>query len=102
MGKRYTAICNDCNEKFIVRRGGGLFFHLLHCDTCGKEKTISIGDLRVEDRTMTEVERVEYLAGQCSCGDPPGGYKVGAPPRCPKCRSTEHKMDPSEPMAMYD
>jgi len=42
---------------------------------------------------------VERVAGTCPhCG---GSFKFDAPPRCPKCRSTELKYD-TAPFVMYD
>jgi hypothetical protein len=45
MGQTYTAICDACGSKFEVNEGGGFFFHLLHCEKCGKEKSIGFEDL---------------------------------------------------------
>ena len=40
MGSIFGVICDNCGHKFEVNCGGGFIFHLLHCDKCGKEKSI--------------------------------------------------------------
>lgn len=45
MGMEYTAKCNKCGHEFEVSEGGGFFFHLLHCDKCGKQKSISFDEI---------------------------------------------------------
>ena len=42
---------------------------------------------------------VEKIVGNCKCG---GGFKFDAPPRCPKCKSTEFEDDPSLGGVLYD
>jgi hypothetical protein len=42
---------------------------------------------------------VEQIAGSCGCG---GSYKFRAPPRCPKCKSTELEEYDAGPYIMYD
>jgi hypothetical protein len=42
---------------------------------------------------------VEEIVGSCQCG---GSYRFDAPPRCPKCRSTELDDDPSGAHILYD
>lgn len=39
MAHFYKAICKQCGHKFKVKIGGSMFFELLHCKKCGKEKT---------------------------------------------------------------
>ena len=45
MGKEFQVICKKCGTKYTVRDGGGFFFHLLHCNKCGKDKSISFDEL---------------------------------------------------------
>ncbi len=92
MGTEYYVQCNHCGHKYFMKNGGGMDFYLLHCDTCGKEKRVSVEAMMREvlsgksDGTVNE--RAEKMAGDCNnCG---GLYKVEAPPRCPKCRSKEY------------
>lgn len=43
-------ICRTCGAKFQVRSGGGFFFDLLHCDTCGEAKSVGnqeLGDIHL-------------------------------------------------------
>jgi hypothetical protein len=44
-GHQFGAVCSACGERFTVCEGGGFFFHLLHCNKCGKEKSIGFKDL---------------------------------------------------------
>jgi hypothetical protein len=130
MGTRYWAICNDCRHKFRVDEGGGFFCHLLKCDKCGGDKFISfdeLGDVHLgylkglsgpycvatsehdkyvrenyPGESLTEEEyhqEVENIAGKCKCG---GRYKFNAPPRCPKCKSTNIVHDPDGELIWYD
>jgi len=80
MGQAYEATCLDCGHRFMASKGGGFTFNLIHCDTCGREKSIPL-------------ESKALLSGQptlkrCRCG---GTFASGAPPRCPKCRSAKLK-----------
>ena len=130
MGQRYSATCNDCGNKFLVGEGGGFFFHLLKCDKCGEDKSISFDELgdvhcrylkglsgsycvatsehdkHVQENypgePLTEEEyhkEVENIARKCKCG---GQYKLKAPSRCPKCKSTNIVQDPDGELIFYD
>ena len=129
MGKEYQAICKMCNNKFHVRDGGGFFFHVLHCDKCGRDKEISFDEIgephlhflkglkgcysvasSEDDRLVREnypgesisekvyFQVIEKTMGKCSCG---GNFKMNAPVRCPKCRSTEIE-DTGEIYILFD
>jgi len=87
MGYSLTAICKDCGTEFRVSEGGGFFFHLLHCDVCGKDKSITLLELG-DDAFFNFSKEVEILAGACDCG---GHFKFNAKPRCPNCKSTNYK-----------
>ena len=117
MGTEYRAKCKKCGKKFTVSDGGGFFFHLLHCNKCGKEKSISfdkIGEphLRYIKGLGTPYcgassKHDEYILKNYP-GEPlseeeyhkavekiagkckcGGQFRFNAPPRCPKCRSAE-------------
>ena len=45
MGSQSSTRCLDCHEEFTVSEGGGFFFHLLRCDRCGPDKSISFDQL---------------------------------------------------------
>jgi|LGOV01.1.fsa_nt_gb Zn finger protein HypA/HybF involved in hydrogenase expression len=116
MGHRFSAVCNECGTNFLASEGGGFFFHLLHCEKCGKERSISFNEIsdiharylkglsgRYSIATSAHDEvvkrscrgkplsqedyhrKVEEWAGKCNCR---GSYRFEAPPRCPKCKST--------------
>ena len=44
-------------------------------------------------------QALEEHAGRCRCG---GHFRVGAPARCPKCRSTDYREDPEGHSILYD
>lgn len=114
MGREFTAQCLQCGTEFTVRDGGGFCFHLLHCDKCGKDKSVGfeeLGEIQQKfyhsldqpqsDQTMTRSQfnsAVSQKAGKCSCG---GHFKMNAKPRCPSCHSTK-LTDDGNCTAMYD
>jgi predicted Zn-ribbon and HTH transcriptional regulator/predicted RNA-binding Zn-ribbon protein involved in translation (DUF1610 family) len=120
MGTEYWAICNHCGKQFKVRIGGGFLFHLLHCARCGKVRIVRVDKVRdahlrylkevpyhysrrffsdddlknISSDSLSEKEYhlvVEKVAGRCRCG---GQFIIDAPPRCPKCKSTDFREDP--------
>jgi Zn finger protein HypA/HybF involved in hydrogenase expression len=117
MGQTVQAKCRECRKVFYVDYGGGFYYHLVHCEKCGEKKQIGfveLGELhlrylkglsmpfciastehdqyvrehvQVEPITEDEYHKgVESIAGTCGCG---GNYSLNAPPRCPKCHSTQ-------------
>lgn len=97
MGHQFGAICSACGHHFDVSEGGGFIFDLLHCGTCHRTQAVARADAQdvYSQRHHTLPER----AGQCCCG---GHFLQSAPPRCPKCRSTEYEVDPDAPSIIYD
>jgi hypothetical protein len=122
MGHTFGAKCKNCGTEFEASEGGGFTFHLLHCDQCGKDKSISfdkLGDLHLRyvkgldvpyssfswelDKSIQRnypgepiseadyYKEIEKLIRKCRCG---GRYRFDAPPRCPKCRSTDFEQGP--------
>lgn len=132
MGSASGYICRTCRAKFQVRSGGGFFFDLMHCDTCGETMSVrhqELGDIhlgvvkglpgpyavaRMEmDRQIQReypgepLTREEYHAAAEATLDPcscGGSFRYDAPARCPKCRSTieQWDSDPSAPGMLYD
>ena len=129
MGKEYQAKCKKCDYKFQVKVGGGFYFHVLHCDKCGKDKEISFdeigephlqylkglnGSYCVASREDDKLVRENYQGDSISekeyfkviekilgkCGCG-GNFKMNAPVRCPKCRS-EDIEDSGEAYICYD
>jgi len=87
MGCISEAICKDCGTRYPIRMGGGFVCHDLHCDKCGKEKTVTFREV---DEAPSKYRSFEEYAGKCECG---GNYTMDAPPRCPNCRSTNFEHD---------
>lgn len=83
MGQAFEATCLDCGELFEVNLGGGFFFMLLHCEVCGKPKSVNL-------RKEIDPEAADPW-GRCRCG---GEFSHDAPPRCPKCHSTNYEEIP--------
>jgi hypothetical protein len=117
MGVELTVKCNKCGHRFSARLGGGFMFHLLHCDMCGKDRSISFRELGeahlgylkglkgaycVATGEHDRFVRVNYP------GEPlpedeyhrviddfagkcrcGGHFRMDAKPRCPRCRSDE-------------
>jgi len=130
MGVQFTGICTDCGTRFAVNEGGGFFFHLLHCDNCGHEKTVGFGELgETHARYLKGLSgpysiataELEERMKACCKGDPltqdvyhvevekhagvcacGGQYRLDAPPRCPHCASTNYSADPKGIQVMYD
>ena len=124
MGHTAETKCLDCGFEYEESYGGGFTFHQLRCDRCGKEKMTGFDELGellqrflkgrpgyygttdaemdanapVEPISEKEYHKgVETFAGGCRCG---GDYKLGAPPRCPKCRSTQ--LEEGQAGIMFD
>jgi len=87
VGRSVESKCLDCGKSFTASYGGGFTFHLLHCDKCGKEKSIGFDKI---DQYKNDERVFEVYAGKCKCG---GSYSFEAAPRCPKCRSVNIKKD---------
>jgi predicted Zn-ribbon and HTH transcriptional regulator len=119
MGCKVDTKCKSCGHAFSYDDGGGFFFMLLPCgrtksignDDMGKlqlrfQKGLALksqADRRARGLPADEeaVEQfahleplsaedyfaaVEKKAGKCRCG---GNLRFDAPPRCPRCRSTD-------------
>lgn len=132
MGSLAGYICEACGAHFMIRDGGGFFFDLLHCDTCGAAKGIShqeLGDIHLRfvqglsgpytvarsdmDRGIQReypgrpLSRAEYHSAAETTLDPcscGGRFRYDAPARCPTCRSTSEswKRDPKAVSMLYD
>ena len=130
MGTEQQATCNRCGNEFTISEGGGFVFHLLHCEQCGKEKSVLFHDLgELHFRYLkglsvpysiatweSDTEIQHHYPGEPlakadyqrrveefagSC-ECGGGFRFEAPPRCPKCRSDSFTRDPSGPSLYYD
>ena len=107
MGYQFEAICGACAHRFTVRDGGGEMFELLHCETCGRSRSVEYakaGDARraeLQGAAARQAHRqaLKEHASRCRCG---GHFRVGAPARCPKCRSTDDREDPAGHSILYD
>jgi hypothetical protein len=109
MGYHVEAKCRSCGDCFIVECEGGMFYHLVRCDSCGKVKRIAFVELGIlhlrylkgipKPYAVSKKERdvpplseddyydaIEATAGTCRCG---GNFCLDAPLRCPSCGSEE-------------
>lgn len=107
MGHQFGAICSACGHHFTVSDGGGEMFELLHCDECGRSRSVEyakLGDAHQADQhgpaaRQEYCQALERHAGGCRCG---GHFRLSAPSRCPRCRSTDYREDPDAPSILYD
>lgn len=132
MGEASSYVCRACGTKFIASRGGGFFYDLLHCDSCGAHKSVShrdLGDVHLryvkglgmpyalvradmDQRIQAEysgepLSEAEYHAAAEASLDPctcGGRFRYDASPRCPTCRSTAEMWDVDEsgPTVIFD
>lgn len=128
MGTRIGARCLDCDEDYSISEGGGFFFHLLRCDTCGQGRSVGFDELgethlrylkglngpyamvsAEHDRRVQEDYDGEPLAEEdyhreverlAGACECGGSFRFDAPPRCPACRSTRY--EPAGGMILYD
>jgi len=129
MGMGFRGRCKQCGHVAEFHDGGGFFFHLLHCDTCGADKRVGfdeLGEMHLRylkglsgpyaiismehDEWVRKnypgepLSREEYHAevGKLAGQCECGGqFSMNAPNRCPKCRSTDIE-DTGEFTMMYD
>ena len=127
MGYMTETKCNDCGEVFDESYGGGFNWDQLRCTNCGKTKDVHhfetpelwekfirtldfLRDIQIDNQSKEldylfdlliaeRQRRVEEFAGKCDCG---GKYTFDAPPRCPKCGSTNVKEEENGPTLCYD
>jgi hypothetical protein len=132
MGSASSYICKACGAHFMAKSGGGFFFDLLHCDTCGEGRIVSHEELAdihlrfvkglpgpyavtrmaMDRRIQAEfpgepLTRDEYrAAAEATLGACAcgGSFRYDAPTRCPDCRSMKDQwdQDPHGPRMHYD
>lgn len=91
MGRGYQALCKQCGTEVEVNEGSGMIAMPFRCEDCGKEWWWHFGPGGPMGK--------EANPPTCECG---GRFTLEAPPRCPKCRSTDLERDPSGYEVMYD
>lgn len=130
MGHTYRTVCRKCRSSFKVKEGGGFFFHLLHCDSCGAEKSIGFDEIgephlrylkglkvpycmasaehdrqvrqKYPGEPMTEEEYHAAVEQICGSCDCGGQFRLDAPPRCPRCRTPYQKTGREGIDVFYD
>lgn len=128
MGYSSEATCRACGHTFTVSKGGGFAFHLLRCDRCGRERSVSfeeLGEAHLRYRkglpgpysiatqegddqgrthhpgpSMSEEEYNREVEMVGGDCECGGNYRIDTPPRCPSCRSTD--LASGEPTVFYD
>jgi len=129
-GSRFEAVCSVCTMRFPVNDGGGFFFHLLRCDTCGQEKRIgfdTLGEIHLRyikglggpwcvastdadkkvqvsfpGEPIDEKEYHAFVEKSAGLCSCGGNYTFDAKPRCPRCHASEYTRDPHGERAFYD
>jgi len=100
MGMSFGVICKGCGHKYMVNIGGGFFFDLLHCDTCGAEKSVERSFRRGLPKGRSgDIPNKKLKPQKCGCG---GRFSERASARCPVCKSPDYKEDPNGEQIMYD
>lgn len=132
MGSASGFICKACGARFRISSGGGFYFDLLHCDTCGADRSIGhheLGDIHLRfvkglpgpyavarseaDRRIQReypgepIGREEYhtlAEATLELCACGGRFRYDAPPRCPDCRALPEQWtrDPRAPSVLYD
>ena len=130
MGSQFNAICSKCGEKFTVSDGGGFFFHLLHCNKCGKEKSIGFDELgeihlryikggvgpyciasmdsdkKIQEsfpgEPLNEKEYNKQVEHFAGICNCGGKFKFSGKSRCPKCHSLKYTQDQNGEFWFYD
>jgi len=130
MGHSEDVICSDCGTRYTIRDGGGFRFHLLHCERCGREKSIGFeeigethlrylkgldvpystptaeSDKQIQEnypgQPITAKEYHRHVEVMLGKCKCGGFFSFDAPARCPNCRSTEHTAAPGGEMIDYD
>lgn len=130
MGSAAEVICQQCAHRFIIRVGGGFFFHLLHCDRCGNEREVPFGEIgeahfrfikglpgpyaqatKEHDAFVKENypgppldEQAYHAAVEDLVGacKCEGRFRFDALPRCPECTSQKLDPDPDGEAWLYD
>jgi hypothetical protein len=115
VGTTRGVVCQECGHRYQASEGGGFFFHLLHCDRCGRERSIDFDELgdahlryvkglpgpwtvgtmdadkHIEETYPAEaLSEDEYRAIAEKAAGPcecGGRFSMKAPPRCPRCKS---------------
>lgn len=123
MGQVIGYQCTSCEREFSVAQGGGFFFDVLHCATCGADRSVShesMGDIhlafvkglpgvyaiaraRLDEQIKATfpgrpISRSEYHRRVEATQEPcpcGGALAYDAPPRCPGCRSTQEAWTPT-------
>ena len=121
MGSTSGFTCRTCGAHFMAKEGGGFFFDLLHCDTCGRTRSVGhqdLGDIHLAyvkglpgpyavARTKTDRRIQQEYPGKSLTRDQyhaaaqatlelcacGGRFTYDAPARCPGCRSTDDQWD---------
>ncbi len=83
--------------RFTVSIGPGFITQMLHCDRCGKGILVQ-GMIVPRIESNLNQTKDEY-AVPCECG---GSFTRDAPPRCPKCGSTEYDEADDGLIILYD
>ncbi len=120
MGRRYLALCSDCDHKFSLNKGGGWTWYQKICNQCGLELRVPRNGPEIfeENKTLTreelsihlqspqnwsrrggkfdekELKILAEMISECKCGGefiPEWDQKIVY--RCPICKSKNLALD---------
>jgi len=88
MGQQGQATCRDCQHSFRLSTGGGFVAQIVCCEDCGRGESV------FHNQEPLGGGDPEAVVGTCSrCRS---DLRLGAPPRCPQCRSAELEVGPMD------
>ena len=130
MGSECEAICSKCGNRFTVSSGGGFLFHLLHCDKCGQDKSITFEEIgephlaflkgldgpysiatgehdenvrqTYEGKALSPKQYHRVVESIAGNCECGGQFRFHARARCPQCKSGDWEIDPTGDCLMCD
>lgn len=100
IGMSFGVICKGCGHKYMVNIGGGFFFDLSHCDTCGAEKSVQTSFRRgLPQGRNGDIPNKKSKPKNAVVA---GHFSDTASARCLVCKSPDYKKDPNGDRIMYD
>ncbi|HEB91365.1 MAG TPA: hypothetical protein ENI85_17445 [Deltaproteobacteria bacterium] len=92
MGQAGAVTCRACGHEFQLSTGGGFKVQIVFCDDCGRGEAVAHDQRILGDG---DPSAVVGLCGRCG-----GSLRLGASPRCPRCRSLE--LEPGGADLLWD
>lgn len=88
VGQQGQATCRDCEHSFRLSTSGGFVAQIVFCEDCGRG-----GSVFHNQQVLGEGDPVAVVG---TCSHCRGHLRLGASPRCPRCRSAELEIGPMD------